>query len=118
MAIDFEKPPINEVVIGKVYETRTDLTIPYFGRFWDLVKDEFPTCEHAIPIVDQPAANMLAALGSLLPRVWFIGQDATRLIQLQQDRFYYDWRQTPGQSENYVRFDSIYKQYRKYSVSG
>lgn len=119
MAIDFSAPPINEVLIGKVYEPRFDLTIPYFGKFWELIEDEFPKCQHAVAIGDSISGGdfQLAvdpALGTVLPRVWFIGNEATRLLQLQQDRFYFDWRQLPDKSSEYIRFKSIFESYRKY----
>lgn len=120
MAITFQTPPINEVVIGKVFEQRPDLTIPHYGRFWGLVEDDFPNCQHAAPVFDQNSGGPEGAVdpftGAPLPRVWFVSRDATRLLQLQQDRFYFDWRQVFGQPPNeYIRFDSIFADYRKYS---
>jgi uncharacterized protein (TIGR04255 family) len=114
MAISFSDPPINEVVIGKTFESQPGLLVPYFGRFWELVQDEFPNCEHAPPIVDPGAEPPIdVATGVVLPRLWFIGEDRTRLLQLQTDRFYYNWRQT-AKAAPYQRFESVYAPYKKY----
>jgi uncharacterized protein (TIGR04255 family) len=114
--ISFLKPPINEVVIGKAFEPLQGFLVPYFGRFWDLIQDEFPKCEHAPPVVD-PAGEPPTdpATGILLPRVWFSSEEPTRLLQLQVDRFYLNWRQT-NEKEEYVRFDKVYEDYQRFST--
>lgn len=113
MTITFSSPPINEVVVGKVFEPVQAFLMPHYGRFWELIQDEFPGCEHAAPVLDQSAEPPVDSFGLLLPRVWFSGEDKTRLIQVQSDRFYCNWRQTDGQQE-YSRFDAIYAAYQKY----
>lgn len=105
-SISFDDPPIKEVVLGRTFLPREDFLIPYFGAFWAQVRDRFPKTEHAPPIVD-PTDNMSEA--SFLPRVWLISTDSTRLIQLQQNRFHYNWRQTNDQNV-YVRFPQIQKE--------
>lgn len=111
---DFDKPPINEVVIGKVFKPRADLTVPMFGRFWDLIEDNFPKTQHAAPLIESGDSLEQNFMG-MLPRVWFVGDDPSRLIQLQQDRLYYNWRQLAGVDSPYVRFDSIFIEYQRYS---
>lgn len=101
--ISFDDPPIQEVVLGRKYLPREDFLLPYFGAFWAQVRGEFPKTQHAAPIID--AAEDLGGV-TLLPRVWFISKDDSRLIQLQQDRFHYNWRHT-GNGKEYVRFTSV-----------
>jgi uncharacterized protein (TIGR04255 family) len=111
---DFDKPPINEVVLGKVFKPRGDLTVPMFGRFWDLIEEDFPKTQHAPPLIE-PGGHSDKNFMGILPRVWFVGEDPSRLIQLQQDRLYYNWRQLAGVESPYARFESIFAEYQRYS---
>jgi len=114
MSILFSKPPINEVAIGKSFEHPEGFYVPYYGKFWELVEDDFPICKEAPRIVDDPLLVSPESLTAITPRTWFLNNDETRLIQLQSDRFFYNWRQT-GKGEEYHRFANIYDEYRKYS---
>ena len=53
----------------------------------------------AIEFVDKPP----------LPRIWFINQSNNSLIQIQRDRFLYNWRKQGG--EPYPRFDPVFSQF-------
>lgn len=115
MTISFSAPPINEVIVGKTFEPLARFLVPHYGRFWDLIQDEFPGCEHAMPLIDPGAEPLFdRANGSMLPRVWFVSGDKTRLLQLQGDRFHCNWRQTDG-AQAYARFETIFAAYQKYA---
>lgn len=102
-SISFDDPPIKEVALGRTFLPRPDFLLPYFGSFWAQIRDEFPTTEHAAPIIDTPEGFTDAFL---LPRVWFISSDAATLVQLQQNRVHYNWRQTDAK-KTYVRFPAV-----------
>lgn len=106
MAITFAKPPINEVVLGVQFLPRLDLLIPHFGRFWDGFRDAYPKVAHATPIINPGASPLQDASGTWLPRIWFISEDDSRLIQLQQDRLHANWRRTDAKAP-YPRFPAI-----------
>ena len=113
MSVSFRRAPLNEVVLGKTFEP-LELKLPHYGRFWDLIQEEFPGVEHAAPVFSSSGEGVVdAASGVPLPRVWFLSEEGTRLLQLQSDRFYFNWRQT-AEAEEYVRFEPIYKDYVKY----
>ncbi len=112
MSVSFAKPPINEVVLGQVFLPRPDLLIPHYGAFWQLVKGDYPKVSHAAMVVTPGTELVQDATGVLLPRVQFRSSDETRLVQLQQDRFYVNWRQTEKQ-ERYPRFPSIKAEHDK-----
>lgn len=101
--ISFDDPPIHEVALGRTFLPREDFLIPYYGMFWDRLRERFPNTEHAAPIVE--AAEILNE-GLFLPRVWFTSADSTRLVQLQQNRLHYNWRRT-DESQTYIRFPTI-----------
>lgn len=101
--ISFDDPPIKEVALGRTFLPRDDFLIPYYGAFWTQLRDRFPKAEHAPPIVD-PSETFND--GMFLPRVWLISEDSSTLVQLQQNRYHYNWRQTEDK-KTYVRFPVI-----------
>lgn len=115
MTISFSAPPIYEVIVGKIFEPQSRLLVPYYGRFWELIQNDFPGCEHAPLLLDPGTEPQFdRTTGAILPRVWFVGADKTRLLQVQSDRFHCNWRQTDG-TQPYARFETIYADYKKYA---
>jgi uncharacterized protein (TIGR04255 family) len=111
----FLTPPLNEVSIGQGFLPRPDLLIPHMGQFWTQIRDAYPACEHASPIIDagsEDAGFLDPASGAPLPRVWLLSADSTQLIQLQRDRILFNWRQRPNNAE-YVRFPTILAEYKR-----
>lgn len=105
MAITFDDPPLNEVALGRTFLPRPDFLVPHFGAFWDQVRTQFPKVAHAAPIFginDSPFDDG----GMVLPRVWLLSEDSTTLVQLQQNRFHFNWRQT-NEKKTYIRFPAI-----------
>lgn len=101
--ISFDDPPIKEVALGRTFLPREDFLIPYYGAFWAELREKFPKAEHAAPIMDN--LDVLSE-ASFLPRVWLISDDSNTLVQLQQNRYHYNWRQTEL-SKSYPRFPAI-----------
>jgi len=104
----FDEPPLNEVALGRTFLPRPDFLVPYFGAFWERIRDQLPSAAHAGPIIEQNETPFDES-GVLLPRVWFLSSDSTKLLQLQQNRFHYNWRQTP-ENQTYVRFPTIQRE--------
>jgi uncharacterized protein (TIGR04255 family) len=46
-----------------------------------------------------------------MPRVWFVSADDTCLIQLQPDRFLFNWREGPNRTP-YPRYKTVIKKFR------
>ena len=103
----YRSPPLVEVVCGFVFETLRAVKGPHFGLFWHEVLENFPKCDQAAPLGLEE--NLTAELDSVfpLPRMWLISRDGDRLVQLQRDRFYFNWR-TGANRVEYCGFDEIY----------
>ena len=99
-------PPVNEVACGCQFQPLSLLKIPHWGLFWQKLGKSFPTVEHAAPI--QTGGSLLVddATGLPLPRVWFINEDESRLVQLQADRLHYNWRHREKEPK-YPHYDEI-----------
>lgn len=96
----YANPPLNEVVFGVKYVPMADWKIPHVGAFWQVVRDAFPKCEHAPPI----GMGGDLTTGLPVPRVWLISEDDDYLVQLQPDRFHFNWRRKEGE---YPRFEAL-----------
>ena len=115
---DYEDPPVNEVVIG-VQFARTAITGAHAGVFWEQLRDRFPNTAEQPPLDPQieffepfrfqlPTFGITAWPGS---RHWFISDDQVDLVQVQSDRFLYNWRRGPNNAP-YPHFEALYERFR------
>jgi uncharacterized protein (TIGR04255 family) len=106
----YKQPPVDEVVCGFTFEPLRQLKIPHIGLLWEKFRNEYPNVQHAVPIATDPSFLVDEATRLPLPRVWFISKADNELIQLQLDRFYYNWRH---RGDDYPRYTSIIKKFEK-----
>ena len=100
--IHFSMPPLIELSLGMQFEPLTDFTIPYFGLLWNRFRDNFPLTESHPPLehsTERFDLNRFVLRPSIqvfqtppVPRIWFLNQDGSQLIQMQQDRLIHNWR--------------------------
>ena len=106
---NYKNPPVNEVVCGLSFAKIEKFKSHHIGLFWQKIKDEFPVVEHAIRLDYNPAQ---LDLKEYLPRVWFVRKEQNRLIQLQDDKFYFNWRRMQ-EGETYPRYETIIGNFKK-----
>ncbi len=107
----FVKPPVVEQAITAMFEPIPGFTIGHFGLFWQRIRSEFPHC------ASQPAMlNVIEDFGPPQPlsveliqgappqRSLYHSAKTGELVQLQADRFSFNWMLTPGAS--YPRYDA------------
>jgi len=114
---EYANPPIAEVVIGAQFQTINDMMAPHLWKIWERFgKDNFPGIEER---------ENLAKIGSKpgfvfnypnyeLPRHWFVNHDESLLIQLQRDRFIFNWRKLDNCPSEYHRYHNIKEDFYKY----
>lgn len=108
----YTNPPVIEVVSGFVLQPVQGLTLPHFGLFWHRIRDEYPEAKHAAPLGLDESLVLDPDVGLLPPpRIWLIGKAQDQLIQLQRDRFYFNWREGPHKSQ-YVSYAEIFKRFQ------
>ncbi|MGQ0547806.1 MAG: TIGR04255 family protein [Betaproteobacteria bacterium] len=111
---DYANPPVSEVACGISFEPLKRFLIPHIGLYWTRIRDAFPTCEHAVPYSPNPSGEpgwIDAASGLPLPRSWFIAPNKDRLVQLQGDCFFYNWRRL-SDADVYPRYNKLIGEYR------
>jgi len=107
---DYKNPPVTEVVCGLVFNKIDAFRAPHLGLFWQKVREEFPTCQHAQPLGFPSEPSGLMSEWPL-PRVWFIDEGKNKLIQLQGDRYFYNWRKM-HRDEPYPRYIQIIEAFK------
>ena len=99
-----EEPPIFEVVCGVLFKPLSELDPVVLGAFWQSRRTEYPRREFKVPIAPQVPEGLLVQLGPDVGplRTWLISKDDVFIIQVQQDRFYLNWR---ARRDDYPRFN-------------
>lgn len=119
---DFANPPLVEVALCAQFEPLTPLRGVHLGLLWDDLRERFPKTEDRAPLdpviedFDHPSprrsgVRFEALEAPPLPRVWFVNDAGTELVQVQRDRFVRNWRKV-GEGGAYPRYESILESFR------
>jgi len=107
--VDFTQPPINEVVCGALFERVEALRTAHFGLIWGAFNDEFPKTEDRQPLLrGTPDPSQLTER-----RVWLLSDDERNILQLQRDRFHFNWRRLES-GDAYPHFEAVYTAFRRH----
>ncbi len=120
---EFVSPPVIEVVLGVQFERLESLHVPQIGCIWQSYSSRFPETEEQPPM--EPAFEQFGRRpGGLptvrlqltptlpLPRIWFLNEAGTELLQVQQDRFIRNWRKQED-SDEYPRYRRLRDLFRE-----
>jgi len=107
---DYKNPPVIEVVCGISFEKLEKFKGHHIGLIWQKVQDEFPNVENAIRLEIDPSVIDLA---NYFPRIWFVSRGQNKLIQIQDDKYYFNWRRIQ-EDETYPHYDIIIKMFKNY----
>ncbi len=114
---DFEDPPVVEVALSVQFEKLTGLRSQHIGLLWSEYRHDYPEIEEQQPIdpiietfpsFGQPTPKFRLEFQKIpgLPRIWFLNSQQSRLIQIQNDRFVYNWRKV-RKEETYPHFHDV-----------
>jgi uncharacterized protein (TIGR04255 family) len=117
---DYEKPPVIEVVSGIQFKPVKGLTGPYLGTLWEKFKPDYPRVKEVAPLApvielfdDTPGREMVSFENLFgLTRTWFETNDGNGLIQVQRDRFLYNWKKEKD-TDQYPHYDYVISNFRK-----
>lgn len=120
--VKFENPPVVEVICGVLYKELPKLRLPHLGVFWSTVRDAFPQPDEKPPLapVIESFPPVLGASQAMewidlpAPRLWLLSADGRQLLQLQKDRFLYNWKREASDDGNYPSFDKIFVEFEKW----
>jgi len=117
--LDFARPPVNEVVLSVLFKPLNRFLAPHLGEIWqEFKKDGFvrvlerppvnPTIE-IFPNQDEEAEFEISNVPPFV-RIWFIHEDESRILQVQRDRFTFNWRRTDS-NQKYPGFSAIFESF-------
>jgi uncharacterized protein (TIGR04255 family) len=113
---EYDAPPVSEVALSIEFLPLANWRGPHAGRFWNQISTLYPKTEEMPPLPSEierfgPDISRFQALvprfqlmDAQAQRFWFIADPATRLIQVQRDRFIINWRKITG-DETYPRYE-------------
>lgn len=101
---DFERPPLAEQAISIVFEPIPGFRIVDYGLFWADIASEFPevgteppleTTTEEFEILKPNQVSFKFHLAPPAPRAMFRNPKNGELVQLQHDRFGFNWAKVP-----------------------
>jgi len=112
--VDFDRPPVVEVVCGVAFGELPRFTVAHLGRFWTELGSGFREVAEQPPLAtviesfeSSPSPGVAIQLGPpVMPRVWFISDEEDHLVQVQRDRFLCNWRKLTEKHE-YPSYDWV-----------
>ena len=117
--VKYDRPPVVEVACGVNFNLERPLKSGHIGLYWAKVADQFPRCEDAIPIAPivesaSPSSSVQWELFDLpdLRRTWLLNAEGTHLIQLQADRFIYNWKRVQSNA-TYPSYQQVIAGFKK-----
>lgn len=124
--VKFDHPPVVEVAFGLTFSLNRPLQSAHFGSFWEKVRPDFPVVNDASPLqaifetsdsgATAPDFKVQVLEMPPLRRVWYAAKDGRQLIQLQADRFFYNWKRVED-SDSYPGFEQIFSTFLKQSAA-
>ena len=115
---EFERPPVIEVVCGVLFKSLENMLAPHLGVLWERFKAKYPTCQEVPPLApaiekydDSAGVELTISDKPPLPRVWFVHESETGIIQVQRDRFLHNWKKVRPEDE-YPRYTNVIELFR------
>ena len=118
---DFDKPPVTEVALSVQFEP-LQLHAVHFGLLWENYRADLKDHEDKAPlntIIEQfgehkrAAAQLELLQEPVLPRCWFSNHAGTELVQVQRDRFVFNWRRAETE-DPYPRYGHVRAKFEEY----
>jgi uncharacterized protein (TIGR04255 family) len=114
---EFKAPPLTEVVLGAQFDVIPGFLSPHIGVVWQQFRKSFPRIEEHSPLPPlfetfgsnpqfAPAIGIQFVTEAEAPRVFFVNDARTELLQIQKDRFLHNWRKI-GDGDSYPRFERM-----------
>ena len=119
---DFGRPPVVETVLSLQFEPIRRFSAVHVGLLWQEFRKDLPLTEEHPPLppvgeaFEKPTQSRVEVTieeKPPLPRVWFLNESRTQLIQVQADRFIHNWRKSDGSSTPYPRYEPIRERFRE-----
>jgi len=128
--VKFDNPPVVEVACSVLFSAVKPLRGIHIGLYAERIRGDFPRIEEVPPLVAMiepqesgtTGVEIAYAVGPLPPlrRTWLISEDGRNLIQVQEDRFIFNWKKAaaddkyPSYDEVIERFDTQFSRFHAF----
>jgi uncharacterized protein (TIGR04255 family) len=118
---DYADPPVTEVALSIQFQPLQMLRTPHIGLLWQEYREKGLTkVEEQKPLDpafelfrgDRLAGQVIMTDIPPIPRILFLNENLTQLVQVQQDRFVHNWRRLSS-DEEYPRYHKIRRDFLK-----
>ncbi len=118
--LKYDNPPINEIVCGIRFNPIELLQSGHLGILWQKIRHDFPKTEDQNLIAPISQDDIGKIDKPPLPRVWFIHRNDNELVQVQRNRFHYNWREReegdvyPGYEKvinNFISYLTLFQEF-------
>lgn len=118
----FDDPPVSEVLLDVALDPLPLVRNAHLGLFWgEHLRGEYPQLQEQPPLGlneesfggGPPVLEFRLEPSVPVMRQWFVSEDDTRLLQLQQDRFIQNWRRRSPESD-YPRYESLRESFERH----
>lgn len=112
---NFLHPPVVEVVLSAQFEEIPSLGTAQIGSLWERFRSEFPRTEDKARLATMierfdrsatPQAGLTITSVPHVSRCWFISHSGNELIQVQPNRFIFNWRRSDNE-QPYPRYEKV-----------
>ncbi len=120
----FSNPPVTEVAVAIQFDPLEETKASTWGLLWRRFREEYPNIEEhpprgpvferfGAPSTD-PNNNVQIKLAEQPEniRCWFLNEKGTELIQVQEDRFVFNWRKR-DEDTDYPRYKNVQKKFKE-----
>ena len=126
--LDFARPPVEEVMLSILFQPLDRFFAPHLGEIWQEFKKSgfvHTSAQGAVPPAIESFSNQIPEPQvriSNVPdfdRILFIHESGDRILQVQRDRFTFNWRKIeegqryPGFSTIFAGFKDFYTRFRE-----
>lgn len=112
--MEFTKSPLNESVFGVCFDQIQGFRSTHYGLFWRKIRKQFQVYSDTAPLAPPPGQLIKIGFTDIppLPRVCFSNNETNNLLQIQPDRFVYNWRRLAGEKD-YIGYPSCKEEFFK-----
>jgi uncharacterized protein (TIGR04255 family) len=113
--IDFDAPPLSEVICGVRFAPLLEMTVPQLGTFYASLRRQLPVMTSgrlSAPV----APEMMRRPIPPLPRTIATARDGSEAVQVQQNQLVYNWAKQPSGGQ-YPHFEKIFEAFRDHLAS-
>ncbi len=117
---EYENPPLTEVICGVTFKPLDNFISAHFGLLWTKYQPDFPTINEVPPLAslvelfEEQALEVEMRLTDAppLPREMFVSRDENNIIQVQRERFIFNWRKARFE-DSYPRYTSVIQSFQE-----